>query len=171
MACVLTPWGKQARRWEASRRLSACSRTWLTPGLTQQAYAYGRGDAKRACTLCYLVSHVYIMHIYKMYSFWRTFLSRPRVYSCALGCGARKGVECTLRRKFGPRSCSVARALGVQSRTSWFFFTGLRSATPSRPGPGSFPISAFRSAAITPLLLLHRPSSSQVVYFVASTVE
>ena len=22
-----------------------------------------RGDAKRACTLCYLVSHVYIMHI------------------------------------------------------------------------------------------------------------
>ena len=39
------------------------------------------------------------------------------------------------RCNFGPPPGSVARALGVQSRASWLFFTGLLSATPSRSGP------------------------------------
>ena len=35
----------------------------------------------------------------------------------ALGCGARRGPACTLQSKIGPRPGSVARALGVQSRS------------------------------------------------------
>ena len=43
--------------------------------------------------------------------------------------------ERTLRRTLGPRPGSVARALGVQSRASWLFFNGLRSASPSLAVP------------------------------------
>ena len=56
------------------------------------------------------------------------FLRRPRVFSHALGCGARRGPAFTQRRKFGPREGSVARALGVQSREIGQVITGVLSA-------------------------------------------
>ena len=58
--------------------------------------------------------------MYKIYFFpeYKTFLLRPRVFSRALDCGARRGPACT-RRKFMSRPGSVARALGVQSREIW----------------------------------------------------
>ena len=65
----------------------------------------------------------------------------PRVFSRALGCGTRGGAACTHGAKFGPRPCSLARALGVQSRSSRQVITGLHSASPSHAGqwkPTSF---------------------------------
>ena len=49
------------------------------------------------------------------FAHWKPLL-RPRVFSRSLGCGARRGLRAYARRKFGPRSGSVARALGVRSR-------------------------------------------------------
>ena len=46
------------------------------------------------------------------------FLFRPRVFSHALGCVARREPALTPRRKFGPWPRSVARALEVQSSKS-----------------------------------------------------
>ena len=56
------------------------------------------------------------------------FLRRPWVFSRALGCGARRGVACTPRRKFGSRAGSMARVLGVRSREIWKVITALLSA-------------------------------------------
>ena len=47
------------------------------------------------------------------------FLFRSRIFSRALGCGARRKPACPLRCKCGPWSRTVARALGVQSRENW----------------------------------------------------
>ena len=55
------------------------------------------------------------------------FLFRPR-FSCALGCGARRGAECTLGASFGSGRGSAARALGVQGRENWQVNTGSLSA-------------------------------------------
>ena len=52
---------------------------------------------------------------------------------------------------FGYRTGSVARALGVQSRTSWIFFKGSHSAPPSRPPLQETPPFQ-RAAAVS-----HRP--------------
>ena len=49
---------------------------------------------------------------------YETFYFRPRVFSRALGCGARRGPTCT-RCKCGSRPGSVARALDLQSREIW----------------------------------------------------
>ena len=74
--------------------------------------------------------------MYKIYFFpeYKTFLLRPRVFSRALDCGARRGPACT-RRKFMSRPGSVARALGVQSRETWQVIAGLVSdqLEPTRP--------------------------------------
>ena len=43
---------------------------------------------------------------------WHFFLFRPLVFSRALGSVARREPARTPRRKFGPWSMSVARALG-----------------------------------------------------------
>ena len=51
----------------------------------------------------------------------------PRVFSRALGCGARKGPASTPRRKCGSRPGSLARALGSQSCEIWQVSTGLLS--------------------------------------------
>ena len=58
---------------------------------------------------------------------YKTFLFRPRVFSRALGCGARRGPACVQWCKCGFRPGSVARALGVQSREIWQVIAGLRS--------------------------------------------
>ena len=58
------------------------------------------------------------------------FLFRPRVFSRALGCGARRGPAWYTGRKFGARPGSVARARGVQSRESWQVITGSLSVEP-----------------------------------------
>ena len=55
------------------------------------------------------------------------FLFLPRVFSRALGCGAPRGLACTLRCKSGPWPRSMARALGVQSRENWQVVTGRHS--------------------------------------------
>lgn len=111
------------------------------------------------------------MHLFCVLALATLFSSfRPRVCSGDIGVRVTYRVEGhvgrqgrgdtrTLRRKFkfGTRPASVARGLGVQSRASWLFLQGLRSATPSRPGPWKphHLIFAFRSAAaVTPSLQL-----------------
>lgn len=64
-----------------------------------------------------------------------TLLRRPWAFSRTSGCGASRSPARTLRRTFEPRSIPVAPALGVQSRASWRFFKGLRSALPNLAGP------------------------------------
>ena len=56
-----------------------------------------------------------------------TFHLRPRVFSRAVGCGARRGAACTPRRKRGSRPRPVGRALGLQSREFWQITQGRRS--------------------------------------------
>ena len=63
------------------------------------------------------------------------FLRRPWVFSRALGCGARRGPDCTPRRNFGSRAGSVARTLGVQSREIWLVTTGSLSDQLEPTGP------------------------------------
>ena len=92
-------------------------------------------------------------------------LGRPRVVSRALRCGASRGPACTPRRKRGSRPGSVARALGVQSRTIWQVVMGSCSATPDRSGPWKphvflfffFALSSQLQPSITPS---HKLSSS-----------
>ena len=67
------------------------------------------------------------------FALWQAFLFRPRIFSRALGCGARGGGACALRCNFWPRPGSEAHVLGVRSRASWLLFTGLLFATPSLP--------------------------------------
>ena len=79
--------------------------------------------------------------IYQVYDFfgggaeYKTFLLWPRVFSRALGCGARRGLACTPRCKCGSRAASVARALGVQNRGIWRVTTGslCDESQPTRP--------------------------------------
>ena len=63
------------------------------------------------------------------------FLFGPRVFSRALGSGARREPAQTPRRKCEPWPRSVARALGVQSRDNWQVTTGehFKHVQPSRP--------------------------------------
>ena len=65
----------------------------------------------------------------------QNFLFRSRVFSRALGCGARRGPACTPRCKCGSRPGSVARSLGVQSYEIWQENTGSLSdqLEPTRP--------------------------------------
>ena len=59
---------------------------------------------------------------------YNSFIILPRVFSRALGCGARRGPACTPWCKCGSRPGSVARALGVQSRDRF-------PTSSSQPGP------------------------------------
>lgn len=59
-------------------------------------------------------------------------LRRPRIISCAFGCGARSGAVGTLRRASSSRPCPVTRFLDICNRVSWLFFEGLRSTSLSR---------------------------------------
>ena len=63
------------------------------------------------------------------------YLFRPRVFSRALGSGARRQLAQTPRRKCGPWPRSVARALGINGRENWRVTTGGHSERlePSRP--------------------------------------
>ena len=63
------------------------------------------------------------------------FLYGPRVFTRALSRGARRGARRYSRRTFWAQPGSVARALGVQSRSSWRVMTGSLSAelSPTRP--------------------------------------
>ena len=61
-------------------------------------------------------------------------LGQPKVASRTFGCGARKGSECTPRRRCGSPPDSVARILGVQRRAIWQVITGSLSASPSLTG-------------------------------------
>ena len=68
------------------------------------------------------------LHCMKKKSAHRRFLLfYPRVFSRALGCGARSRPACTLRCKCGPWPRSMERALGVQSRENWQVTTGRHS--------------------------------------------
>ena len=72
------------------------------------------GHVQKVC-----IWRIYILLCTNVYIFLEhlhSFLRRPWVFSCALGCGARRGPACTPRRKFWSRPGSVARAVGVQSR-------------------------------------------------------
>ena len=71
------------------------------------------------------------------------FLRRPWGFSRALGCGARKGAARTPRRKWGSRSGSVARDLGVQSREIWQGIAELLSDLLEQPGTCKPPKSFF----------------------------
>ena len=96
------------------------------------------------------------------FALWQAFLFRPRIFSRALGCGARGGGACALRCNFWPRPGSEAHVLGVRSRASWLFFTGFLSAMPRRPGPWTpHNFSNSRPAAAAS----HRASSSQALYY------
>ena len=66
---------------------------------------------------------------------YKTFLFQPRVFSRALGCGARRGAACTPRRKCRPRPDPVTCALGVQSCAIWRVIAGSLSAElgPTKP--------------------------------------
>ena len=55
------------------------------------------------------------------------FLFRPRVFSRALGSGARSEPARAPRRKCGPWPRSVAHTLGVRSRENWQVTTGRHS--------------------------------------------
>ena len=79
------------------------------------------------------------MHEIQFSCAWSSFYLLAACFSRALGCVAHRGTACTLRCKFvpRPRPGALARALGVQRRASWLFFTGLLSVTPS-PGPGKY---------------------------------
>lgn len=78
----------------------------------------------------------------------------------------------------GPRRGSVACALGFQSRASWLFFRGSRSAEPSQAGQWKTPNCSFSLcclwSAVAALSYLgsvsHRPLSSQALHFVTATV-
>ena len=60
----------------------------------------------------------------------RSFLFRPRVFSRALGGGARREPAFILQRKLGPQPGFVERALGVHSREELALFAGPLSAEP-----------------------------------------
>ena len=72
---------------------------------------------------------------------YKTSLFRPRVFSRALGCGARRRPACTPRCKCGSRSGSVARALGVRSREIWRVPRGSLSAQPEPHKTTGIPFS------------------------------
>ena len=101
----------------------------------------------------------------------QAFLLRPRACPRVLGCGARRGAACTPRRKFGPRPGSVARAPGPQSRASWQAITGSHSALPSNAGHWKPHFKRFLLLLLHHVCITPRPSSSQVLYFVAAMVE
>ena len=78
-------------------------------------------------------------------------IGRPRAFSRASGCWVRRSSARTLRCMFGPRPSSVARSVGVQTRASWLFFKGSRSATPSHAGtwkPPQFQLFWSRGAVV-----------------------
>ena len=58
---------------------------------------------------------------------YKAFLFQPRVFSHALGCGARRAPACTPRCKGGSRPGPAASVLGAQSRAIWQVTTGLLS--------------------------------------------
>ena len=95
--------------------LSICD----TPGMSSQLHAEGE-----PCRM-------YLMHIF---AHCHAVLFRRRVFSRALGCGARRAREYT-RRKCGPRPGFVARALGVQSRGELALSVGSISAEPEPTKP------------------------------------
>lgn len=82
----------------------------------------------------------------------RPFLSWPRVFPSALGCGGCRGAARIIRRMFGPWPGSVARALGVQDRGELALFAGLLPAEPEPSRPMKTPRLLFlfvlRSAAV-----------------------
>ena len=86
----------------------------------------------------------------------QVLLRRPLVVSRALGCGARRGPAGTLRRTFGPRPGSVARALGVPSRASCLCFKDCvpphrASQRHGNPNPSLFPlVPLFDAVAAVP---------------------
>ena len=99
------------------------------------------------------------------------FLFRPRVFSHALGCGARRGAACTPRRECGSRPGSVTRALGVQSRAIWQAITGSLSAElePRRTMEPPYNL-VFLLGCCCITSVSHRLSSAQPLCFVAATV-
>ena len=99
------------------------------------------------CFFCW----IFLRIKYPVFVHLQALLRRSRVFSRALGCGALGVPPGTLRRNFGPRPGSVGHALGVQSRASFLFFMGLRSAPPSharswKPRNGTFKKMFFRNA-------------------------
>ena len=89
----------------------------------------------------------------------QNFLFWPRVFSRALGCGARRGPDCT-RYKCASRPGSVASALGVQSPQIWRVITGSLSAQPEQR----------RTLLLLPLLIVWVCGHCSSVYMCAVCV-
>ena len=84
----------------------------------------------------YILQSIYLLGVlFLLFAHRHLFLFGPRVFSRALGSGARREPAQTPRRKCEPWPRSVARALGVQSRDNWQVTTGehFKHVQPSRP--------------------------------------
>ena len=96
---------------------------------------FGKGGKSSSSTnkTCLALQHMYYYgHVPNRLFFWNTFafLVRSRVFSRALGCGARRQLACTRLHhgsKCASRPRSVASALGLWSREFWQETTGRSS--------------------------------------------
>ena len=110
---------------------------------------------------CSLYVQCILLSIKWVFPEYKTFLFRPRVFSCALGCGALRGPACTPRCKCESRPASVPRALGVQSREIWQVTTGSLSDQLEPTRPMQPPKMSFFASFHLSLLLLLKPHSSR----------
>ena len=104
------------------------------PQVEKRAAKRGERSESYSCDTILDMLHIFICMECTFFAHSHALLFRSRVFSRALGCGARRGPACTHGASFGPWPCSVARALGVQSHSSWQVITGMHSASPSLAG-------------------------------------
>ena len=100
------------------------------PQVEKRAAKRGERSESYSCDTILDMLHIFICMECTFFAHSHALLFRSRVFSRALGCGARRGPACTLRSKIGPRPGSVASALGVQSRGELALFVGSLSAKP-----------------------------------------
>ena len=100
-------------------RLSCRAQKWRYLVVTQLPEERSFCRYLVSCAKSTEASHVLYYVKLTFFPEYKTFLFRPRVFCRALGCGERRGPDCTPRCKCGSRPGSVARVLGVQSREIW----------------------------------------------------
>ena len=109
-----------------------------------------------APSICVITKYYFPVHL-------QALVCWLRVFYYVSDCGVSRSSARTLRRTFGPRQRSVARALGVQSRAGGRFSKGLRSDPSSRAGPWKPPARHFCCVfALLPYLLhvIHQSSKT-----------
>ena len=116
-------------------RLSCRAQKWRYLVVTQLPEERSFCRYLVSCAKSTEASHVLYYVKLTFFPEYKTFLFRPRVFCRALGCGERRGPDCTPRCKCGSRPGSAGRALGVRSRVIWQVTTGSLSAElePTRP--------------------------------------